>query len=261
MCQGPLKAIFLPAGGLTVAMDHGLNGLPAGFENVRPVIEAVCRSAPDGVIVTPGIARAWGERFTSAGIVLIGSVDWPVSYGGRVVGRTFVASARAYADLGCVATKVVFQLGWSGAQFCEEIARVGQLVEETHDAGLACVVEPNVIGGEGHFAEQDRERVLDGCRISSELGADALKMPMLGADGIVAARGTTHCPVTVMGGARNDIEIFLADVRSSLEGGAVGVMAGRNVWQGGDPAGVVDKLRKVLAPHTARAGDGAPGHV
>jgi fructose-bisphosphate aldolase, class I len=252
--QSQLTPIFLPSGGLTVAMDHGLDGVPAGFEDVRAVIETVRTSAPDAVIVTSGMARAWGERFVPAGIAMIGAVDAAISYGGRVVGHAKVTSAATYSDLGCAATKVVFQLGWSGAEFCEEITRIAGLVEESHAAGLPCIVEPNVIGGDGHFLVNDRQRVLDGCRISSELGADALKMPMLGTEGIAAARETSHCPVAVMGGSATDVEAFLADVRSSLEGGAVGVMAGRNVWQGGDAAGMVDKLRKVLAPYAAGAG-------
>lgn len=54
---------------------------------------------------------------------------------------------------------------------------------------------------------------MDGCRISYELGATILKMPMLPSGKLQQVVETSYCPVVVLGGATTDTEAFLRQLR------------------------------------------------
>lgn len=239
--------ILLRDGGLTVACDHGLNGVPRGLEAAPARVRELLGYQPDGVIVTVGMLRALGSEIADRGIQPILAVDAAISDGGRVAGHADVATIGQCTDLGCEIAKIVFQLGWRGQVFCDEISRIAGVAAQAQRAGVVLMVEPAMIGGEpADWAGNEAARIKDGCRIASELGADLLKIPMLSADDTRAVVEMSYCPVTVMGGEATDHSAFLSQVSACLGAGALGIIAGRNVWQEGHESDVIPALRNLL---------------
>jgi len=245
--QMPASAILLRDGGLTVACDHGLNGVPRGLETAPARVRELLKYGPDGVIVTVGMLRALGPEITERGIQPILAVDAAISDDGRVIGHADVATIEQCQALGCQIAKIVFQLGWRGQVFCDEISRIAGVVAQAQRAGVLLMVEPAMIGGDpADWAGREAARIIDGCRIASELGADLLKIPMLSRDDTRAVVEMSYCPVTVMGGEARDHTAFLSQVSECLDAGALGIVAGRNVWQEGHEGDVIPALRDLL---------------
>ena len=46
-----LTRLLTPWGGVTVAFDHGLSGVPVGLEDPRTRVREVLSAHPDGIIV------------------------------------------------------------------------------------------------------------------------------------------------------------------------------------------------------------------
>lgn len=247
MATAQLSDILLPAGGLTVALDHGLGGVPRGLEAAPGRVRELLDYRPDGVIVTVGMMRALGDEILERGIQPIAAIDAAIGEDGRVVGRAEVASIEQCVQLGCVCVKIVFQLGWRGETFCDEITRIARAVTVAHEVGIPIMIEPAMIGGDPDgWTGAETARIMDGCRISSELGADMLKIPMLDLEHTRDVVEMSWCPVTVMGGDAKSQPAFLAEVEACLEAGARGIVAGRNVWQEGHEQEVITALRQLL---------------
>lgn len=247
MVTEQLSEILLPVGGLTVALDHGLGGVPPGLEAAPARVREMLEYEPDGVIVTVGMVRALGSEIREHGIQPIAAIDAAISEDGRVIGQATVATVEQAAELGCVCTKIVFQIGWRGERFCAEITRIAGAIGAAQTIGIPIMVEPALIGGDpSDWAGAEAARVMDGCRISSELGADVLKIPMLSLEDTQAVVEMSYCPVTVMGGEATVQSEFLAQVEACLEAGARGIVAGRNVWQQGQEREVITGLRRLI---------------
>ena len=242
-----LGAILLPEGGLTVALDHGLAGVPKGLEQAPRRILEILEQGPDGVVVSVGMMRALGQHVVDRGVKAIVAVDAALTEAGGIVGHSDVATIEQAADAGCDCVKIVFQIGWARELFFAEITRVAAFVTQAHGAGVPIMVEPVLIGGDpGDWTGRETARVLDGCRIASELGADILKIPMLPAEGVRSVVEMSYCPVAVMGGEARGQDEFLAHVGDCLEAGARGVVIGRNVWHGGQETAMIASLRRLL---------------
>jgi len=52
-----LRAMLTPHGGVTVAFDHGLSGIPPALEDGRARLRRVLTAGPDGVVAAIGLAR------------------------------------------------------------------------------------------------------------------------------------------------------------------------------------------------------------
>jgi DhnA family fructose-bisphosphate aldolase class Ia len=92
------------------------------------------------------------------------------------------------------------------------------------------------------------------CRIAAELGADAIKTEYTG-DPETMAEVVEDCPVPVLtlGGAKGDSEEAVVEAaRGAIEGGASGIIFGRNVWQAEDPAKMSASLREAVHGIPAR---------
>src|SRR5262249_18007817 len=56
-----------PGRSITVAVDHGIGGVPAGLERPREAIAAVLEGEPDGLILTPGMLKGCADLFGGRG--------------------------------------------------------------------------------------------------------------------------------------------------------------------------------------------------
>ena len=95
----------------------------------------------------------------------------------------------------------------------------------------------------------DAQAMASACRIGFEHGADVLKAYYTGSPESFR-HVTSNCPapVLVAGGPKaKSLRESFELAKGSIEGGAAGLIFGRNIWQSDNPAGMVKALRHVMA--------------
>ena len=103
----------------------------------------------------------------------------------------------------------------------------------------------------------DPDHLKHAARIGAELGADIVKTYYTG-NPETFHEVTESCPVPIVmsGGPKADEPLdFLKMVKGAMDGGAMGVAVGRNVWQSRQPVNMLQAVNMVVhenaEPHTA----------
>ena len=242
-----------------VAFDHGTN-LRVPPEAGRPleVMEKIVAGEPDGVLISPGMLKQASRLFAfREAPVPIVRADWTMldermkDLGEQY--RVLCAPQEAVA-LGAEAMVMYLIMGpEEGTMFADNARAVAEAANEAHRVGLPLIVEATLWGS--RMADQkDPDLLAYCCRIAAELGADAIKTEYTG-DPETMAGVIEGCPVPVLtlGGAKGDSEEAVVEAaRGAIEGGASGIIFGRNVWQAEDPAKMSASLRETV--HSVPAG-------
>jgi DhnA family fructose-bisphosphate aldolase class Ia len=134
-----------------------------------------------------------------------------------------------------------------GAQFADNAQAVAQAASEAHAVGLPLIVEATLWGSR-IFEKKDPDLLAHCCRIAAELGADAIKTEYTGdPETMAAVIEGCPAPVLTLGGAKGGSEDAVVEAaRGAIEGGASGIIFGRNVWQAEDVAQMSAALREVV---------------
>jgi DhnA family fructose-bisphosphate aldolase class Ia len=194
-----------------------------------------------------GLARSAQSDIAAAGVALVGALDATIMDGDLTVARARAGTAEQFAAVGADCVKILFQLAWKRDRFAEEVATVSAAVREAEAAGLPLMVEPVLYGlNQPESPEAGESLLIDGCRISAELGASILKIPMLRPENLARVVETSYCPVVVLGGIAIDTQSFLRSLDGAMQAGVRGVTVGRNAWQGGKAAHMVGAIREVV---------------
>ncbi len=134
-----------------------------------------------------------------------------------------------------------------GVMFADNARAVARAASEAHEVGLPLIVEATLWGSR-ISEKKDPDLLAYGCRIAAELGADAIKTEYTG-DPETMAEVVEGCPVPVLtlGGAKGSSEEDVVEAaRGAIEGGAKGIVFGRNVWQADDPVKMSASLRETV---------------
>ncbi len=235
------------------AFDHGLAlRVPPEAGGAVEVVEKIVSGEPDGVLISPGLLRQAGHHFAFRGApVPIVRTDLTL-LDERVedLGEQYrvLASPREAAALGAGAVVMYLILGpETGTQFADNAQAVARAAREAHEVGLPLIVEATLWGSRVSD-QKDSDLLAYCCRIAAELGADAIKTEYTGDPGTMA-QVVEGCPVPVLtlGGAKGDSEEAVVEAaRGAIEGGAKGIIFGRNVWQADDPVKIPASLRGVV---------------
>ncbi len=238
---------------VTVAVDHGIGGVPAGLERPREMIAALLEGEPDGLIVTPGWLKSGADLFTGRGRpALFAAADvapGATAPGGSGGGEEYrlMAQVEDLLRLGADGVKMLLIFGReSAAAHADNVERVAAVARSCEAWGVPLMVEPVLWGRTITDAERtDPRRVLSIARIAVELGADLLKVPYPNdLDAFRELCAASPVPVLVLGGPRAATEReMLSGVADALAAGARGVAFGRNVFQQRHPAATVRALR------------------
>lgn len=236
------------------AIDHGLQfGVVRGGEDARAVVTTVVRDCrPDGVLIAPGLLARYGELFASRQapvpicrvdvIALSAHLQHTGDFHRVICSPTEAAAAGA----GAIVSYLV--LGQDDdARFGDNLAHIAQLRREAHQIGLPLIVEA-VDWGRATGDGTDADLIEYGCRLAAELGADLIKTAYTGgAEQMRRIADTCPAPVLVLGGPQAESEEqLLDDTRAAIEGGARGVVYGRNVWQADDPPAISTRIREIV---------------
>lgn len=243
---------------LIVAFDRGL-GCDAsdGGSNPAQVARNAVAGGADGLLVSPGLASVVRDElaFRGAPALLVridfmlygslqpeGAAD-PASEEYRVVSTPTEAAA-----LGADAVVMFLVLGnRDDAVTADNVRAVAEAAAEARRVGIPLIVE-TVLWGSRIEDQSDLDALIYLNRLAAELGADAVKTQHPGtAEGM--RKIVEHCPVPVfaLGGPRADSDAELVEAsRSTISGGAIGLVYGRNIWQSADPVATTRALSDLL---------------
>lgn len=236
------------------AFDHGTNlVVPPEAGKPLEVVEKIVAGEPDGVLISPGLLKQVAHAFAFRGApVPILRADWTILEAGmkEQLGEHYrvLCSPQEALALGAGAMVMYLIMGpEEGPTFADNAAAVARAANEAQRAGMPLIVEA-VLWGSRIPDKKDPDLLSHCCRIAAELGADAIKTEYTGDPASMAAV-VDHCPVPVLtlGGAKGGSEEeVLEAARGAIEGGAQGLIFGRNVWQADDVARMSASLREAV---------------
>jgi fructose-bisphosphate aldolase, class I len=236
-----------------VAFDHGTNlRVPPEAGKPLEVVENIVAGEPDGVLISPGLLKQASRLFAfRRAPVPVLRADWTIlDERMEDIGEHYrvICSPHEATALGAGAMVMYLIMGpEEGSMFADNARAIAGAAHEAHRVGLPLIVEATLWGSR-MSDKKDPDLLAYCCRIAAELGADAIKTEYTG-DPETMAAVIEGCPVPVLtlGGAKGDSEEAVVEAaRGAIEGGASGIIFGRNVWQAEDPAKMSASLRETV---------------
>ena len=237
------KAIFL-------AYDQGLE---LGPDDVGPtaidpdfVLKIAKNGGYNGIVLQKGIAEKYysKEKYQIPLILKLNGKTELVS--GDPISRQ-VCSVEEAVKLGAEAVGYTIYIG--SEQESVMMAEFGKIVEQAHKINLPVIAWCYPRGKSiDNTAEAAPDNVIYAARVGLELGADIVKIKYCGSESCFAqavkAAGKTK--VMMAGGPKVNEKKFLERVRNVMAAGAIGVVAGRNVWLDKEPLRVTEEIKKIV---------------
>jgi len=153
---------------VVLAFDHGMGGARhAGMKNPGQTLRDCISAGSDAVLITPGLARQFGEDLTSVGVVI--NLD--------IASGNDAAAVREAMLLGVEMGKFIFYPGSEAVP--DSQARTRHMIVTAHDQGWPVMVEPIPVSFEAKHAHTP-ENIGTGAKIACEIGADVVKMQYSG---------------------------------------------------------------------------------
>lgn len=239
--QNRTAQIIKPNTGRTVmlAVDHGyFLGPTTRLENPAKTI-APLLSYADSLMLTRGILRTSVAAHTSTPIVL------RVSGGTSVVGKTLAhegitTSMKEAVRLNASAVALSIFVGTEHER--ETLLNLSRLVDEGEEYGMP-VLAVTAVGKE--LEKRDARYLSLCCRIAAELGAHMVKTYYC--DDFEKVVTSCPVPIVIAGGPKLATEMdALKLTYDAIQGGAVGVDMGRNIWQSDYPVPMIQSVRHIV---------------
>lgn len=229
---------------LVVAIDHGMAlGPMTGIRNVRETVERLDSTGlVDAWLLTKGILRYGFEPVGKPGIIL------RISGGATIAGPELTREGQ---------TATLEEALAAGADAVATSAFIGSpyehetLVNLANAAGQCRRWNMPLLGvvGLGKINEdkkKDPKFIALGARVAAEHGADLVKTYYTEEDFDQVVAG---CPVPVLiaGGPKCDTDAdTLKMVFGAIQGGARGIVMGRNVWQSPHPEALLAAVHGII---------------
>ncbi len=236
-----LSRIIKPETGraLVLPIDHGYflgptRRLEDPWRTVEPLLP-YC----DALMLTRGILRSCIEPSADIPVVL------RVSGGSSILSEdlsneTITTSVVEAARLNASALSLSIFVGSEHEH--QTLSNLAALVDDAEDFGIP-VLAVTAVGRE--LEKRDARYLALCCRIAAELGARFVKTYYCED----FERVVEGCPVPVLiaGGPKMDAELdALQTTYDALQGGAVGVVMGRNIWQNDHAVAMIRAVRSVI---------------
>ena len=233
---------------LLVALDHApWLGPIRGLEQPQAIVQKVVAGGANALLMTPGFTREVAPLIgPSVGIVLRVSIMLGPS--SEALQETPIVTVRTALRMDADAVAVSIFFGRGGE--VEIMRYLGGLTEECSAYGMPVVAEMMPSEEKSY----DAEAIAHVARIGMELGADIVKTNYCGdVESFRQVVASVPVPIIVAGGPmKGNDENTLQMIREVVEAEAAGVAIGRRVWQAADPEGMVERIREILFPETAR---------
>ena len=219
-----------------LAVDHGyFLGPTGGLEEPRKTIEPLLPYA-DSLMLTRGVLRTSVDPNSSVPVVL------------RVSGGTSILQDLSNEDI-TVSIEYVLRLNVSAIALSifvgseherETLVSLSKLVDEGERYGIPVLAVTAV----GKDMARDARYLSLACRIAAELGAHIVKTYYC--EEFEKVVESCPVPVIVAGGKKIPELDALRLAANAVQGGAVGVDMGRNIFQSDNPVGMIRAVRAIV---------------
>lgn len=245
----------LPTPSLILAADHRARAVLT-TENWGEFFGSLARALPfcDGILATaePLTGLAAAGHVTALHRTYLSINRTGLAGSAFELDDRLVASVpRAAAD-GWTGVKHMTRIDLEDPVTASALELLGQVLEQSRDAGLEALIEP-LVWHQGRV-RRDSDAVVLAAVIAHDMGAPVIKVPVPAANpGVDRQRAVARVvasvgvPVLFLGGPRTEAgrDHVLDEVRDVMEGGGAGMAMGRTLYQDPDPAemaGLVDAL-------------------
>ena len=236
---------------LVLAMDHGrANGVITGLEDPGQVIDVALDAGVDAVMTTFGVIKHYGPRMLGRVPVFM-RVD-----GGQSIYREKWLEYTRWEQLASIETALklgvngVCVMLFLGSEVELDTVRITEkVVADALTTELEVMCESLPCQCPSIPDRYDSKAMASACRIGFEHGADVLKTYYTGSpESFRYVTSNCPAPILVAGGPKaKSLRESFELAKGSIEGGAAGLIFGRNIWQSDNPAGMVKALRHVMA--------------
>jgi putative autoinducer-2 (AI-2) aldolase len=219
-----------------LAVDHGyFLGPTSGLEEPRKTIEPLLPYA-DSIMLTRGVLRTSVDPGANVPIVL------------RVSGGTSILKELSNEDI-TVSIEDALRLNVSAMALSifvgsehekETLVSLAKLVDEGERYGIPVLAVTAV----GKDMARDARYLGLACRIAAELGAHIVKT--YHCENFAEVVQSCPIPVIVAGGKKTPELEALELTHNAVQGGAVGVDMGRNIFQSDSPVGIIRAVRAIV---------------
>lgn len=236
---------------VVVACDHGMfDGPHHGMENIPAMLERI-GDGPDGILLSPGMLEHAGAYFARrnapAAILRINfnsvfCFSW--GYKAAVVTRLIEPEEALALGADMVLVCLTLKTG-SEATDARNAEIFADLCAKAHRVGLPVLGEYFPHGHLTKSPDEFHEEIAIGCRMLSELGADAIKT--FHTKGFKQITAANPIPILGLGAEKTPTDRdALALAEREVRDGAGGVVFGRNAVQATDPKGFISALHDIV---------------
>ncbi|MFC2075910.1 class I fructose-bisphosphate aldolase [candidate division KSB1 bacterium] len=227
--------------GLIIAVDHGMAlGPMTGLEEPARVFELL-DPYTDAWMMTKGVFTHVYQPRGDKGIILRASGGATIA-GPDITREGITASVEELVYLSADAVACSAFIGSDNEH--ETLGNMARVAESCRRWGVPLV---GVMGvGKDKEKAQDPRFIALGARVAAEHGADIVKTYYTAED-FDKVTGGCPVPVGIAGGPKCETDgETLAMIRGALDGGAVGVVMGRNIWQSPRPVPLIKAARAMI---------------
>ena len=236
---------------VVVACDHGMfDGPHAGMQDIPAMLQRLGDGA-DGILLSPGMLSHSRDYFARRAAPLpivrlnFNSV-FCFQWGYKESAIAHLYQPEDAIALGAEAVLVCLTLKTGSEERDAANAEIfADLTIAAHDLGLPVVGEYFPHSHLEKDPDEFHEEVLVGCRMLAELGADCIKTFYTRRFSEI----TSACPIPVLGLGAEKTPTDAAALKLAereMEGGAGGVVFGRNAIQASDPPAFIAALQDVV---------------
>ena len=209
---------------------------------MKTTIQKVLMGGATAILLHKGILRILEEP-PNCGMILHLSASTSLS--NTPNWKVLVGSVEEAIRLGVDAVSIHINLGCEHeAQMLEYFGMISDACDEWQ-VPLISMVYPRGINIKDPY---DPEVIAHAARVGAELGADIVKTNYSGSyESFKPVIEGCPVPIIIAGGPKMDtISEFLETVSDAMRAGAIGVAAGRNVFQDENPTGMVSAIAKIV---------------
>ncbi|MBS1250985.1 MAG: 3-hydroxy-5-phosphonooxypentane-2,4-dione thiolase [Anaerolineales bacterium] len=243
---------FLKSDGkaLVVAMDHArTHGTIEGLENPGVVIDAAVDAGADAVMTTFGVVKHYQDRLIGRIPTILRLDGGPSLYREDWLAYTEWDLLHSVEDALLLGADAVVLMLFIGIPVELKTYRiVAKVASECMHANLPLMVEALPCPSERIPDPKAAEAMASAARLAFEHGADLVKAYYTG-NPEEFRQVTDNCPIPVLiaGGPKMDTtEETFQVVHGAMQGGAAGVVFGRNIWQSGNTRGMIRALQRII---------------
>jgi predicted phospho-2-dehydro-3-deoxyheptonate aldolase len=214
-----------------------------GLIDIKTTVQKVVAGGATAILLHKGLLRMLETPPLRCGMILHLSAS--TNLGDTPNWKVIVGSVEEAIRLGADAVSIHINLGSEQeAQMLENFGQISDACDKWQ-IPLISMVYPR---GKNIKDPFDPTVVAHAARVGVELGADIIKTNYTGSyETFKNVVEGTPIPVIIAGGPKMDTDIdFLQTVSDAMRAGAIGVAAGRNVFQHENPTGMVAAIAKIL---------------